>query len=485
MRPRPGSKVAGTAVAATRAHHFDSDWIDTDVGLRSASFLTKLSAPAPPDIAGKSCNWKSVLHFQLQGWKTRQTPRAKGSADMRQGARQARAAAVGSGVAAALVVLGLIGAWHAPGRRSDRRLHQLALLQATADQPQHRPWGKWRTSGPIAHSAHKQLHDEVFEAMRRSVAGSRQHSQAAVPHADVASPLLAALQTDEGYAAADALALAQDMHKAPKRVRLRALGRREKTQSLHSRSRTQSLNVPHAKSLVFPNDAAPYGADGGGSGYRELPSGSTRPVQASAQWEYPGFVCYDPNGCDPPEDPDNMAAEAAAESYADDPSYYGDHGVDDQEEGSPWHEGTPYRGSYMHATFPYENEPTGFFAGYHTMENSGLNVGMGKHRDVNSYFYPDAVRVTTGDWHYKNYDLDGSYRVPEVDAFGEYDGTLPVLNPVTGREQYTVPGTGTGPDPREFSGVGSGMLWGNRTREGGGDSGKPAYTGNYFPFASN
>ncbi len=41
------------------------------------------------------------------------------------------------------------------------------------------------------------------------------------------------------------------------------------------------------------------------------------------------------------------------------------------------------------------------------MENSGLTAGMGKHRDVNAYYYPDAVRVTTGDWHLHNYDLDG------------------------------------------------------------------------------
>jgi hypothetical protein len=41
------------------------------------------------------------------------------------------------------------------------------------------------------------------------------------------------------------------------------------------------------------------------------------------------------------------------------------------------------------------------------MENSGLTAGMGKHRDVNSYYYPEVVRVTTGDWHFHNYDLDG------------------------------------------------------------------------------
>jgi len=83
-------------------------------------------------------------------------------------------------------------------------------------------------------------------------------------------------------------------------------------------------------------------------------------------------------------------------------------------------------------------------AGWHTVENTGLNVGMGKHRDVNSYYYPSATRVTTGDWHFHNYDLDGSYMVPEVHAFHTYNSTgenvLPVLKPVTGREQYTVPG---------------------------------------------
>ena len=41
------------------------------------------------------------------------------------------------------------------------------------------------------------------------------------------------------------------------------------------------------------------------------------------------------------------------------------------------------------------------------MENSGLSAGMGKHRDANAYYYPEAVRVTTGDWHFRNYDLDG------------------------------------------------------------------------------
>ena len=61
---------------------------------------------------------------------------------------------------------------------------------------------------------------------------------------------------------------------------------------------------------------------------------------------------------------------------------------------------------------------------------------------------------------------------------------LQVLNPVTGREQYTVPGNHTGPDPTDFSGVGAGFLWANKTREGGGESGT-TYTGSYHPFASN
>ena len=164
----------------------------------------------------------------------------------------------------------------------------------------------------------------------------------------------------------------------------------------------------------FAYDAVAYGADGGGSGWKLPVVGSQSPVQSAATWEYPGFVCYDPNGCSQPKNPDETVAEAKAEEIADDPSYYGDGGVDDMEVGSPLHSPTPYRGTYMHATFPYESEPTGFFAGWHTAENTGLNVGMGKHRDVNSYFYPEAVRVTTGQWHFKNYDLDGSYMVPEV-----------------------------------------------------------------------
>ena len=388
------------------------------------------------------------------------------------------AAAVASAAATVLVVLGMVGsgarhraelAW-----QKDPRSLQAHLLSAP----------------PAAAHRHKRLHDEVFAAMRHAVSAVPEQQRA---REGVASQVVTTLQSDDKYAAADARALARasalqlsrGSRSAPKKVMLRGRAKKVTAQGSRGSPRVQSLNVPHAKSLPFPYDASAYGADGGGSGYRALPAGSTTPVQASAQWEYPGFVCYDPMGCDPPDDPDETKAEAIAESIADDPSFYGDYGVDDEEEGSPWHEGTPFRGTYMHATFPYENEPTGFFAGFHTVENSGLGVGMGKHRDVNSYFYPDAVRVTTGDWHFKNYDLDGSYMVPEVDAFGEYNGTLPVLNPVTGREQYTIPGSHAGPDPAEFSGVGSGMLWGNRTREGGGDSGRPAYTGNYFPFASN
>ena len=42
----------------------------------------------------------------------------------------------------------------------------------------------------------------------------------------------------------------------------------------------------------------------------------------------------------------------------------------------------------------------------------------------------------------------------QVDAFDTYNGTLPVLDTVTGREQYTVPSNYSGPDPTDFSGVG-------------------------------
>jgi hypothetical protein len=386
--------------------------------------------------------------------------------------RTERRAAIASAAAAVLVVLGMAssGARHRAelAWQKDPRSLQASLLNTP----------------PAAHK-HKRLHDEVFAAMRRAASNVAEQQR---PREGVASQVVAAvaaLQTDDQFAAADARALARERRSVPKQVMLHGQVKKATAQGPHASPTVQSLNVPHAKSLKFPYDASAYGADGGSSGYRALPSGSTTPEQASAQWEYPGFACYDPMGCDPPDDPDETKAEAIAEAIADDPSYYGDDGVDDEGGGSPWHKGTPYRGTYMHATFPYENEPTGFFAGFHTVENSGLSVGMGKHRDVNSYYYPDAVRVTTGDWHFKNYDLDGSYMVPEVDAFGEYNGTLPVLNPVTGREQYTIPGNHSGPDPAEFSGVGSGMLWANRTREGGGDSGKPAYTGNYFPFASN
>jgi len=47
-----------------------------------------------------------------------------------------------------------------------------------------------------------------------------------------------------------------------------------------------------------------------------------------------------------------------------------------------------------------------------------------------------------------------------VDAYGKYNGSLPVLNTVTGREQYTVPSNYTGPATRDFSGVG-GQIWEN------------------------
>jgi hypothetical protein len=226
------------------------------------------------------------------------------------------------------------------------------------------------------------------------------------------SKLMAVLSVEDQYAAADAAALA-----AASATRTQRLRR-------HTVTKETLITVPAANPLVYPGDAAAYGADGGGSGWKDSPVGAINPVQASAQWQHllpadglahaPGFVCYDPNGCVQPNDPYETHAEAVAESYADDPSYYGDGGVDDAEVGAPWHKPTPFRGSYMHATFPYENEPTGFFAGWHTVENTGLNVGMGKHRDVNQYYYPDAVRVTTGDWHFHNYDLDGSYMVPEV-----------------------------------------------------------------------
>ena len=130
---------------------------------------------------------------------------------------------------------------------------------------------------------------------------------------------------------------------------------------------TESLNVENAMSPVFAGTAAVYGADGGGSGWKPTPVSAQDPAQASAQYEdSSGFVCYDPNGCDAPANPTETKAEAVAEAFADDPSYYGDNGVDDQEEGSPGHAGTPYRGSYMHATFPYEKVPTGFFAGHFT-----------------------------------------------------------------------------------------------------------------------
>ena len=130
---------------------------------------------------------------------------------------------------------------------------------------------------------------------------------------------------------------------------------------------TESLNVENAMSPVFAGTAAVYGADGGGSGWKSTPVSAQVPAQASAQYEdSSGFVCYDPNGCDAPANPTETRADAVAEAFADDPSYYGDNGVDDQEEGSPGHARTPYRGSYIHATFPYEKVPTGFFAGHFT-----------------------------------------------------------------------------------------------------------------------
>ena len=47
-----------------------------------------------------------------------------------------------------------------------------------------------------------------------------------------------------------------------------------------------------------------------------------------------------------------------------------------------------------------------------------------------------------------------------MDAYGKYNGSLPVLNTVTGREQYTVPSNYTGPATRDFSGVGE-QSWEN------------------------
>lgn len=288
---------------------------------------------------------------------------------MREGEKGKRRAgsavvAVVCGVAGAMVVMG--------GQQQQQRL---ALLQASLAAPALRA---------VPKTKQQRLYAVALSTQQPQQKQKKQH-------------MLAALRVDMQLAATGTAVLS-------KLIRTHtSSGQRVKQQGKLGDNlmknivapRVQSLNVHNAKPMVFPGTAASYGADGGGSGWKKTPVSQMTPEEAwQGQWVYPGFTCYDPLGCELPENPDETRAEAIAEDYADDPSYYGDGGMDDQEKGAPWHAPTPYRGTYMHATFPYENEPTGFFAGFHTVENTGLNVGMGKHREVNSYYYPDSVRVT-------------------------------------------------------------------------------------------
>ena len=51
------------------------------------------------------------------------------------------------------------------------------------------------------------------------------------------------------------------------------------------------------------------------------------------------------------------------------------------------------------------------FAGQHTPNNSSVNPGMGTNRDKNQYLYPEFMRIETGDWKFRNYDMNTSYLV--------------------------------------------------------------------------
>ena len=105
---------------------------------------------------------------------------------------------------------------------------------------------------------------------------------------------------------------------------------------------------------------------------------------------------------------------------------------------------------------------------------------MGLNARVNSYFYPDYARIVSGAWKFRNYDLDASYLVPEVDAFGQFNATgqhmLPTLTPVVGNSQYATPCNddalecAPGPAAANFSGVGARFLWAGGLRDGGGVS---------------
>mmetsp|Transcript_14244 Transcript_14244/g.32933 ORF Transcript_14244/g.32933 Transcript_14244/m.32933 type:complete len:83 (+) Transcript_14244:34-282(+) len=57
------------------------------------------------------------------------------------------------------------------------------------------------------------------------------------------------------------------------------------------------------------------------------------------------------------------------------------------------------------------------FAGYNTPENSSVTPGMGLHRDLNTYYYPSSLG-----WSFRNYDMDGSYTIPEVSAYNSDGG---------------------------------------------------------------
>lgn len=57
------------------------------------------------------------------------------------------------------------------------------------------------------------------------------------------------------------------------------------------------------------------------------------------------------------------------------------------------------------------------FAGWHTRNNSPMMPGMGLDRDKNTYYWPEYQYVANGEWEFRNYDMNGSYLVPDVDAF--------------------------------------------------------------------
>eukprot|EP00285_Hemiselmis_virescens_P009589 CAMPEP_0173385198 /NCGR_PEP_ID=MMETSP1356-20130122/7809_1 /TAXON_ID=77927 ORGANISM="Hemiselmis virescens, Strain PCC157" /NCGR_SAMPLE_ID=MMETSP1356 /ASSEMBLY_ACC=CAM_ASM_000847 /LENGTH=76 /DNA_ID=CAMNT_0014340899 /DNA_START=127 /DNA_END=357 /DNA_ORIENTATION=+ len=65
------------------------------------------------------------------------------------------------------------------------------------------------------------------------------------------------------------------------------------------------------------------------------------------------------------------------------------------------------------------------YAGYGTKGNSPNNVGMSPNAWNNTYFANDIGGPLNPTWEFSNYDTNGSYAVPVVDAYngtGAYQG---------------------------------------------------------------